>query len=35
MITALGAGFGGSEEESGEKSSGDFNIENFVIIKLS
>jgi len=27
MITALGAGFGGSEEESGEKSSGDFEIE--------
>ena len=27
MITALGAGFGGSEDESGEKSSGDFEIE--------
>tara|TARA_B100001996_G_scaffold149714_1_gene113950 strand:- start:11399 stop:13369 length:1971 start_codon:yes stop_codon:yes gene_type:complete len=27
MITALGAGFGGSEEESGEKSAGDFDVE--------
>ena len=27
IITALGAGFGGSEDEGGEKSSGDFDIE--------
>ena len=27
MITALGAGFGGSEDESGEKSAGDFDVE--------
>ncbi len=34
MITALGAGFGGSEEESGEKSSGDFNIEKLRYHKI-
>ena len=27
MITAIGAGFGGSEDEEGEKSAGDFDIE--------
>ena len=27
MITALGTGFGGSEDETGEKSAGDFEIE--------
>ena len=27
IITALGAGFGGSADEDGEKSPGDFNVE--------
>jgi DNA gyrase subunit B len=34
MITALGAGFGGSEDESGEKSSGDFEIEKLRYHKI-
>tara|TARA_S200000501_G_scaffold174266_2_gene164013 strand:+ start:16078 stop:18048 length:1971 start_codon:yes stop_codon:yes gene_type:complete len=34
MITALGAGFGGSEEEAGEKSSGDFNVEKLRYHKI-
>ena len=27
MITALGTGFGGAEDETGEKSTGDFDIQ--------
>ena len=34
MITALGAGFGGSEEESGEKSPGDLDIEKLRYHKI-
>ena len=34
MITALGAGFGGSEEDAGEKSSGDFNVEKLRYHKI-
>ncbi len=34
MITALGAGFGGSEDESGEKSAGDFDIEKLRYHKI-
>ena len=34
MITALGAGFGGSEDESGERSSGDFEIEKLRYHKI-
>ena len=34
MITALGAGFGGSEEESGEKSAGDFDSEKLRYHKI-
>ena len=34
MITALGAGFGGSEDESGEKSAGDFDSENLRYHKI-
>ena len=34
MITALGAGFGGSEDESGEKSPGDLDIENLRYHKI-
>ena len=34
MITALGAGFGGSEEESGEKSGGDLDIEKLRYHKI-
>ena len=34
MITALGAGFGGSEDEAGEKSSGDFEIEKLRYHKI-
>ena len=34
MITALGAGFGGSEDESGEKSAGDFDAEKLRYHKI-
>ena len=34
MITALGAGFGGSEDESGEKSAGDFDSEKLRYHKI-
>ena len=34
MITALGAGFGGSEDESGERSSGDLDIEKLRYHKI-
>ena len=34
MITALGAGFGGSEDDSGEKSSGDFDPEKLRYHKI-
>ena len=34
MITALGAGFGGSEDEAGEKSAGDFEIEKLRYHKI-
>ena len=34
MITALGAGFGGSEDESGEKSPGDFDSEKLRYHKI-
>ena len=34
MITALGAGFGGSEDESGEKSPGDFDLEKLRYHKI-
>ena len=34
IITALGTGFGGEDEESGEKSPGDFNIEKIRYYKI-
>lgn len=34
MITALGAGFGGSDDESGEKSPGDFDLEKLRYHKI-
>jgi len=34
MITALGAGFGGAEDEGGEKSAGDFDIEKLRYHKI-
>ena len=34
MITAIGAGFGGSEDEEGEKSAGDFDIEKIRYHKI-
>ena len=34
MITALGAGFGGSEDEGGEKSAGDFDVEKLRYHKI-
>ena len=34
MITALGAGFGGSDDESGEKSAGDFDLEKLRYHKI-
>ena len=34
MITALGAGFGGSDEDSGEKSPGDFDVEKLRYHKI-
>ena len=34
IITALGTGFGGGDEESGEKSPGDFNIEKIRYYKI-
>ena len=34
MITALGAGFGGSEDESGEKSAGDFDVDKLRYHKI-
>ncbi len=34
IITALGAGFGGSEDESGEKSPGDFDLEKLRYHKI-
>ena len=34
MITALGAGFGGSEEETGERSVGDFNVDKLRYHKI-
>ena len=34
IITALGTGFGGSEDESGEKFAGDFNIEKIRYYKI-
>lgn len=34
IITALGTGFGGSDEETGEKSPGDFNIEKIRYHKI-
>ena len=34
MITALGAGFGGSDEDSGEKSAGDFDVEKLRYHKI-
>ncbi|MEA1881796.1 MAG: DNA topoisomerase (ATP-hydrolyzing) subunit B [Candidatus Marinimicrobia bacterium] len=34
MITALGAGFGGSEDESGEKFAGDFNVDKLRYHKI-
>jgi len=34
MITALGAGFGGSEDESGEKSAGDFDVDRLRYHKI-
>ena len=34
MITALGAGFGGSEDETGEKSAGDFDVDKLRYQKI-
>ena len=34
MITALGAGFGGSEDENGEKAAGDFDVEKLRYFKI-
>ncbi len=34
IITALGAGFGGSEDENGERSAGDFNVEKLRYHKI-
>jgi len=34
MITALGAGFGGSEDESGERSTGDFDVDKLRYHKI-
>ena len=34
MITAIGAGFGGSEDEEGEKSAGDFDVEKIRYHKI-
>jgi len=34
MITALGAGFGGSEDETGEKSAGDFDVDKLRYHKI-